>query len=538
MAWDDDFGYFGDGSDGYAHYMTAFDRNFGDSDFEDAEYDEYGDPIDTDTIYADAGSCENGGTYEQPVIFAPVQIGPQRKDYPNERSYDAAVYLDQLEKGMAYIGTDETAESMRELCEFILHGEAVAAKYLTYNRYFLYAQAVKENFDLPITMPDEDTSPKTDLHDLLVELADEDAAFAAKIWYWCVKTFAPYMKYADGDWQLRNQILYETQRYPQEFMDHVTTLLATDEVFRKELLTDNSEFPANMGSYVLCALRKGHADYAKIIFRAAMDNPRAKGTDKEDFIRETIEHCKDWNDLTSMEVFQKELLPLIEARQEKRIRRLLPEFRKEIREYIEYVEQNSVKYRYSRKNAWRKTCKDGSAYGLDPLDYDTEQEYNSELHERMYGWRRWMASIAQEYGINPEDFETRAEFDVVLHEAQVKKYEQQKLEWKAKRARQAEERRAQKQAEIKADPLADTDKTAYLFCGVVFPSTDTVYHYRTDDETLAVGDLVIVPQGKDNREVTAEIVMIGKYLRKYAPYAVDKAKFVKSKKEQEDRTDV
>ena len=98
MAWDDDFGYFGDGPDGYAHYMTAFDRNFGDSDFDDAEYGEYGDPIDTDTIYADAGSCENGGTYEQPVIFAPVQIGPQRKDYPNERCYDAAVYLDQLDR--------------------------------------------------------------------------------------------------------------------------------------------------------------------------------------------------------------------------------------------------------------------------------------------------------------------------------------------------------------------------------------------------------------------------------------------------------
>ena len=36
-----DFGYFGTGDEGYAQYMTAFDRNFGTehSDASDAEYD-------------------------------------------------------------------------------------------------------------------------------------------------------------------------------------------------------------------------------------------------------------------------------------------------------------------------------------------------------------------------------------------------------------------------------------------------------------------------------------------------------------------
>ena len=47
-----------------------------------------------------------------------------------------------------------------------------------------------------------------------------------------------------------------------------------------------------------------------------------------------------------------------------------------------------------------------------------------------------------------------------------------------------------------ADPLAATDKTVYTFCGVRFPGWQRVYYYRTDDETLSVGDQVLVP-GKD-----------------------------------------
>lgn len=75
-----------------------------------------------------------------------------------------------------------------------------------------------------------------------------------------------------------------------------------------------------------------------------------------------------------------------------------------------------------------------------------------------------------------------------------------------------------------SDPLAETDTTVYTFCGVMFPRWQRVYHYRTEDETLTVGDKVLVP-GRDG-PTEAEVVSIEKCLRKTAPYPVDRAKFV------------
>jgi len=33
---------------------------------------------------------------------------------------------------------------------------------------------------------------------------------------------------------------------------------------------------------------------------------------------------------------------------------------------------------------WRETCEDGSDYGLDPYDYDTEEEYMEALEDERY----------------------------------------------------------------------------------------------------------------------------------------------------------
>ena len=75
-----------------------------------------------------------------------------------------------------------------------------------------------------------------------------------------------------------------------------------------------------------------------------------------------------------------------------------------------------------------------------------------------------------------------------------------------------------------SDPLAATDRTVYTFCGVRFPQWQRVYYYRTDDETLSVGDQVLVP-GKYS-PTPAEVVSIEKHRRNTAPYPVDRAKFV------------
>ena len=81
------------------------------------------------------------------------------------------------------------------------------------------------------------------------------------------------------------------------------------------------------------------------------------------------------------------------------------------------------------------------------------------------------------------------------------------------------------------DPLDKTDKTIYTFCGVIFESNGTVYYYRTDDDTISIGDMVVVPSGMNGRNAVAEVVTVQKHRRAAAPYPVDQTKMIKGKRE-------
>lgn len=85
------------------------------------------------------------------------------------------------------------------------------------------------------------------------------------------------------------------------------------------------------------------------------------------------------------------------------------------------------------------------------------------------------------------------------------------------------------------DPVEETDKTTYIFCGVVFPHGRSSYYYRTDDETLSPGDKVVVPTGDDGKEAIGEIVSIEKHSRLTAPFPVDKVKVIKCKYDESEK---
>ena len=67
------------------------------------------------------------------------------------------------------------------------------------------------------------------------------------------------------------------------------------------------------------------------------------------------------------------------------------------------------------ENAWRDTCEDGSEYGLDPEDHETEEEYEEALEEEKHGWRE-TCEDGSEFGLDPEDYETEEEYEEALEE--------------------------------------------------------------------------------------------------------------------------
>lgn len=350
--------------------------------------------------------------------------GVRREDYPTQRAYDAACDLIDLQNGKGYVPSDSTRQ--REIQRrFLVEGGCVAARYLTVHDGFLYAQAVKENFTLPIEVPDEDERPVTSLDDLFLDLAEEDPALAVRVWAWIIREFGPYPQYMDGVWMPFNGLLHMTDQFPPAFQEMALEELCQNSDFRRGLLEASPEFP-DVGGYIAYALSRGREDQAATLLKSALKNPHGKGVLYEELVKDMMSHMIEGRDPEPWEALERTVFPILEGLPDKRTQRLLPQWKEEVAQRIQ----------------WRR-----------PRPAPQPPQY--------------------------------------------------------------------------ADPLAATDKTVYTFCGVRFPGWQRVYYYRTDDETLSVGDQVLVP-GRDG-PTPAEVVSIQKHRRDTAPYPVDRAKFVVGK---------
>lgn len=66
--------------------------------------------------------------------------------------------------------------------------------------------------------------------------------------------------------------------------------------------------------------------------------------------------------------------------------------------------------------SWRDDCEDGSDLGIDPEDYQTEEDYEEALAEARNAWR-YTAEDGSEYGLDPDDFESEDAYNEALEEA-------------------------------------------------------------------------------------------------------------------------
>lgn len=100
------------------------------------------------------------------------------------------------------------------------------------------------------------------------------------------------------------------------------------------------------------------------------------------------------------------------------------------------------------------------------------------------------------------------------------------------REREQRQRAYEKEQEIarQRELESEKDEIIYIYCGVRF--SNRIYHYRTNDETIQVGDSVIVPAGWEKEEKLAKVVSVGKYARIAVPFPVEKTKFILRKVEE------
>ena len=261
--------------------------------------------------------------------------GVRREDYPSQRVYDAACDLIDLQNGKGYVPSASTRQREIDRRRFLVEGGCVAARYLTLHDGFLYAQAVKENFPLPIEVPDEDERPVTSLDDLFLDLAEEDPALAVRVWAWIIREFGPYPQYMDGVWMPFNGLLYLTFRFPPEFREIALEELCQNSDFRRGLLETSPEFP-DVGGYLAYALSHGREDQATTLLKSALKNPHGKGVRYEELVQSIFYHMPEARDPEPWEALERTVFPILEGLPDKRTQRLLPQWKEEVAQRIQW----------------------------------------------------------------------------------------------------------------------------------------------------------------------------------------------------------
>ncbi len=69
----------------------------------------------------------------------------------------------------------------------------------------------------------------------------------------------------------------------------------------------------------------------------------------------------------------------------------------------------------------------------------------------------------------------------------------------------------------------------YTYCSVRFQNSNRTYYYISDDETLCIGDTVLVPTGENNTLTPAEIVKITRHTYETVPLPLSATKKIHSR---------
>jgi hypothetical protein len=77
-------------------------------------------------------------------------------------------------------------------------------------------------------------------------------------------------------------------------------------------------------------------------------------------------------------------------------------------------------------------------------------------------------------------------------------------------------------------------QSEYIFCSVIFDERYKSYYYLTDDDSIEVGDFVLVPAGEDDDETIVEVVKVEYFSKEKAPFPIEKTKKIIRKLTDED----
>ena len=331
--------------------------------------------------------CQDGSEY-----------GIDPEDFETEEDYDEAICEAQEEMEEETITlsfsicNEEYERKERERAEFLRSGKEqfIPARYLTLEGDYLYAKAIKDHFAIPCALPDETVEREMEFVQILKKLARRDMKLSLQVWDWCLKNFLPFSIYDDYcERNLCKDVILELHDFPEGFTEQLVCYLKDHQEFLSEIIRAGDEPVYGMSVLITAAIRGNALLVADVLFRSELKKAEGDWKETNKLAEDVIYECKDYEEVETIEYVRDNYLPLLAEIPDGMVQDEIPEWGKEIEEYIDRVEGTGDKYAYSRRNAWRTKAPDGSAYGLNPLFYQTEEEYLQAWEKQNKGWRRW-----------------------------------------------------------------------------------------------------------------------------------------------------
>ena len=405
-------------------------------------------------------------------------------DFEADEDYDEVLYEDQEEMEDETITlsfsicNEEYKRKEKERAEFLKNGKEqfIPACYLTLEGDYLYAKAIQDHFTIPCTLPDETEKREIEFVQILKKIARTDMELSLQVWDWCLKNFLPFAMYDDYcERNLCEDVLLELYDFPDGFTERLVCCLRDRQEFLAEFIRTGDQPVYGMSALITAAIRGNALQVADALFRSELKKAEGDWRAINKLAENVIRECKDYKEVETIEYVRDHYLLLLAEIPDGMVQDEIPEWEKEIEAYIDHMEETGDKYAYSRRNAWRKTVPDGSAYGMNPLFYQTEEEYLQAWDTRNNGWRR-RDQNKETPGTEPE--------------------------------------------------RPETDETVYFYCSVLLPFSRQPYSFLAEDTTIEIGDTVVVPVGRENDEIEGKVVAAGKCMRQAAPYPIEKMKKV------------
>lgn len=363
---------------------------------------------------------------EFPEYDEPEEI--DESDYPNRRRYNAACVL-----ADEYIvnSDDDYHKHMTAKCRFIIENadSIIAANYFEYNSGFLYAQAIKENFRIPCTLPDEDEDSEIDFCDIIRKIARTDVPLALEIWAWCLDKFIPYSRFDKySSYHLTTETINKIGDFANasEYRIALVHYMNDNRRFCETLMLSYNEPASRTDKLIVTAINEELYDLAVSIFSMFLANAGERWKLINSLIENTISRCRNYKELDTIKFFKEHLLPIAKEIPLGMVQDEMDEWEAEIDSYMLSVEKLCSQYRATRSHPWQ--CMD------------------------------------------------------------------------------------------------DLGSEVYTYCGVMLPFSSMPYSYLTDDDSIKIGDTVLVPVGFEETETEGQVVSVGRFLPVGAPYPVNRTK--------------